>query len=102
LVKELFVYTNSTFLKGPYPDKHLDSERENISIRAAENIIEYTQKALEHENSNDESRHWKRSTYSAGRNRGLPSAPAVLRLKSRVNQIKEPDEVPVVVKVNYI
>ena len=29
--------------------KHLDSERENISMRAAENIIEYTQKALEHE-----------------------------------------------------
>jgi hypothetical protein len=30
--------------------KHLDSERENISIRAAESIIEYTQKALEYEN----------------------------------------------------
>jgi len=30
--------------------KHLDSERENISIRAAEKIIEYTQKALEYEN----------------------------------------------------
>ena len=31
------------------PVKHLDSEQENISIRAAENIIEFTQKALEHE-----------------------------------------------------
>lgn len=30
--------------------KHLDSERENISIRAAESIIEFAQKALEHEN----------------------------------------------------
>jgi hypothetical protein len=30
--------------------KHLDSERENISIRAAESIIEFTQKALEYEN----------------------------------------------------
>jgi hypothetical protein len=30
--------------------KHLDSERENISIRAAESIIELAQKALEHEN----------------------------------------------------
>jgi|SRR6267142_4308607 response regulator RpfG family c-di-GMP phosphodiesterase len=29
--------------------KHLKSKRENISMRAAENIIEYTQKALEHE-----------------------------------------------------
>ena len=29
--------------------KHLDSEHENISIRAAESIIEFTQKALEHE-----------------------------------------------------
>jgi len=29
--------------------KHLDSERENISIRAAESIIAFTQKALEHE-----------------------------------------------------
>ncbi len=29
--------------------KHLDSKRENISIRAAENIIEFAQKALEHE-----------------------------------------------------
>jgi hypothetical protein len=29
---------------------HLDSERENISIRAAESIIEFAQKALEHEN----------------------------------------------------
>jgi Helix-turn-helix of insertion element transposase len=29
--------------------KHLDSERENISIRAAERIIEFTQKSLEHE-----------------------------------------------------
>ena len=29
--------------------KHLDSERENISIRAAESIIEFAQKALEHE-----------------------------------------------------
>ena len=29
--------------------KHLDSTRENISIRAAENIIEFAQKALEHE-----------------------------------------------------
>jgi AcrR family transcriptional regulator len=29
--------------------KHLDSKRENISIRAAESIIEYAQKALEHE-----------------------------------------------------
>src|SRR5262249_15792684 len=29
--------------------KHLDSEQENISIRAAETIIEYAQKALEHE-----------------------------------------------------
>jgi hypothetical protein len=29
--------------------KHLGSERENISIRAAESIIEFTQKALEHE-----------------------------------------------------
>ncbi len=28
--------------------KHLDSEKENISIRAAENIIEFTQKSLEH------------------------------------------------------
>ena len=27
--------------------KHLDSEKENISIRAAENIIEFTQKAIE-------------------------------------------------------
>ena len=30
--------------------KHLDSGNENISIRAAENIIEFAQKALEHEN----------------------------------------------------
>src|SRR5262245_5402845 len=29
---------------------HLDSERESISIRAAESIIEFAQKALEHEN----------------------------------------------------
>jgi hypothetical protein len=29
--------------------KHLDSGRENISIRAAESIIEFTQKALESE-----------------------------------------------------
>lgn len=29
--------------------RHLDSDRENISIRAAEEIIEFTQKALEHE-----------------------------------------------------
>jgi hypothetical protein len=29
---------------------HLDSKRENISIRAAESIIEFAQKALEHEN----------------------------------------------------
>src|SRR5436190_649781 len=29
--------------------KYLDSERENISIRAAESIIEFAQKALEHE-----------------------------------------------------
>jgi DUF1680 family protein len=29
--------------------KHLDSQRENISVRAAERIIEFTQKALEHE-----------------------------------------------------
>jgi Transposase len=29
--------------------KHLDSKRENISIRAAEDIIEFTQKAVEHE-----------------------------------------------------
>jgi hypothetical protein len=29
--------------------KHLDSERENISVRAAESIIEFTQKAIEHE-----------------------------------------------------
>jgi hypothetical protein len=29
--------------------KHLDSGRENISIRAAESIIEFAQKALEHE-----------------------------------------------------
>jgi hypothetical protein len=29
---------------------HLDSERENISIRAAESIITFAQKALEHEN----------------------------------------------------
>src|SRR5438034_11485635 len=29
--------------------KHLDSKRENISIRAAERIIEFVQKALEHE-----------------------------------------------------
>jgi len=29
--------------------KHLDSKHENISIRAAESIIEFTQKALEHE-----------------------------------------------------
>jgi hypothetical protein len=29
--------------------KHLDSKRENISIRAAEDIIEFTQRALEHE-----------------------------------------------------
>jgi AcrR family transcriptional regulator len=29
--------------------KHLDSKRESISIRAAERIIEFTQKALEHE-----------------------------------------------------
>lgn len=28
---------------------HLDSKRENISIRAAEDIIEFTQKAVEHE-----------------------------------------------------
>src|SRR5947207_12372004 len=28
--------------------KHLDSKRENISIRAAERIIEFVQKALEH------------------------------------------------------
>jgi Transposase len=28
---------------------HLNSKRENISIRAAEDIIEFTQKALEHE-----------------------------------------------------
>ena len=30
--------------------KHLDSKRENISIRAAEDIIEFTQKAIELEN----------------------------------------------------
>jgi len=29
---------------------HLDSEHESISIRAAESIIEFAQKALEHEN----------------------------------------------------
>jgi AcrR family transcriptional regulator len=29
--------------------KHLESERENISIRAAESIIEFAHKALEHE-----------------------------------------------------
>ena len=29
--------------------KHLDSKRENISIRAAESIIEFAQTALEHE-----------------------------------------------------
>jgi hypothetical protein len=29
--------------------KHLDSKRENISIRAAENIIEYAQRAIENE-----------------------------------------------------
>lgn len=29
--------------------KHLDSTREHISIRAAENIIEFIQKALDHE-----------------------------------------------------
>ena len=29
--------------------KHLDSAHENISIRAAESIIEFAQKALEHE-----------------------------------------------------
>ena len=29
--------------------EHLDSKRENISIRAAEDIIEYTQRAVEHE-----------------------------------------------------
>jgi AcrR family transcriptional regulator len=29
---------------------HLDSRRENISIRAAESIIEFAQKAMEHEN----------------------------------------------------
>ncbi len=29
--------------------KHLDSRHDNISIRAAENIIEFAQKALEHE-----------------------------------------------------
>ena len=29
--------------------KHLDSRHENISIRAAENIIHFAQKALEHE-----------------------------------------------------
>ena len=29
--------------------KHLDSEKETISIRAAENIIEFTQKAIEFE-----------------------------------------------------
>jgi hypothetical protein len=28
---------------------HLDSKRENISMRAAEDIIEFTQKAVEHE-----------------------------------------------------
>jgi inorganic pyrophosphatase/exopolyphosphatase len=28
--------------------EHLDSKRENISIRAAEDIIEFTQKAFEH------------------------------------------------------
>jgi hypothetical protein len=30
--------------------RHLDSRRENISIRAAESIIEFTQKAIEYEN----------------------------------------------------
>ena len=30
--------------------KHLDSKRENISIRAAESIIEFAQKAIEFEN----------------------------------------------------
>ena len=29
--------------------KHLDSTRESISVRAAERIIEFTQKVLEHE-----------------------------------------------------
>lgn len=29
--------------------KHLDSKHENISVRAAERIIEFAQKALEHE-----------------------------------------------------
>ena len=30
--------------------KHLDSEKENISLRAAEDLIEFTQKSLELEN----------------------------------------------------
>jgi hypothetical protein len=30
--------------------KHLDSEQENISIRAAQFILEFAQKSLEHEN----------------------------------------------------
>jgi Helix-turn-helix of insertion element transposase len=29
--------------------EHIDSKRENISIRAAEDIIQFTQKAVEHE-----------------------------------------------------
>lgn len=29
--------------------KHMDSKRENISIRAAERIIDFTQKSLEHD-----------------------------------------------------
>jgi hypothetical protein len=32
----------------------------------------------------------------------LPSAPAVLRLKSGMNQIKEPEKAAVLVKVNHI
>jgi len=39
---------------------------------------------------------------AADLSRGSASASAVLRLKSRVNQIKEPEDMPVVVKVNDI
>jgi hypothetical protein len=39
--------------------KHPASKRENISTRAAESIIEYTQKALEHEELERRIERWK-------------------------------------------
>jgi hypothetical protein len=44
--------------------KHLDSKRENISIRAAESIIAFAQKAIEFENLEKRIERWKRGSFS--------------------------------------